>query len=191
MPRSLRTQGPVAKVLLRLPSEVHEAISTAAKDAGVSFNEYCVRRLSAPSDHTAVSEARIRVVTRALSLFGDQFLGAIVMGSWARGESGDGSDVDVLLVLHPATALTRDLYRRWDGAPQTIEGRVVDVHFTHLPSTGASPTVAWCEAAIDGQLWYDRDGTVGARLGEVRRAIAEGRVVRSFVHGQPYWKGAA
>jgi hypothetical protein len=49
----------------------------------------------------------------------------------------------------------------------------------------------WCEAAVDGLVWYDRDGSIERRLGEVRRAIADGKVVRARVHGQSYWKGAA
>lgn len=44
---------------------------------------------------------------------------------------------------------------------------------------------------VDGIVWYDRDGAVATRPGDVRRAIANGRVVRGVAHGQPYWKGAA
>lgn len=78
-----------------------------------------------------------------------------------------------------------------DIAPLTVDGRAIDAHFTHLPAAGAAPTAVWCEAAVDGIVWYDRDGAVATRLGDVRRAIADGRVVRGVAHGQPYWKGAA
>jgi len=180
-----------ARALLRLPQDLHTRLTIAARQAGLSFNEYCVRRLATPPLVSDTSGPRAEVVAHALSRFGDQVQGAIVMGSWARGEAAASSDVDVLLVLDNRTPLTRDLYRRWDERPQSIEGRALDVHFIHLPDAGAAPTAVWCEAAVDGQVWYDRHGTVSARLAEARRAIASGHVVRAMVHGQPYWKGAA
>jgi predicted nucleotidyltransferase len=178
-------------VLLRLPADLHRTLVRAAADAGLSFNELCVRRLSAPSDAQGLSAVRSRVVTRAQSVFGDRLVGVLVLGSWARGEAAATSDIDVLIVIDATTALTRDLYRRWDLEPISFEGRAIDAHFAHPSLAGTLPTAVWCEAAVDGILWYDRDGTVSIRLGEVRRAIAEGRVVRAFAHGQPYWKGAA
>lgn len=181
----------VARVLLRLPADLHKTLVRAAAEAGLSVNEFCVRRLRAPSDATALSAARLQLVARAREVFGDHLVGAIVLGSWARGDAATTSDVDVLIVLDAKRALTRDLYRVWDAEPQTVDGRAVDAHFAHLPPTGAAPTAVWCEAAIDGIVWYDRDGAIEARLGDVRRAIADGRVVRAFAHGQPYWKGAA
>jgi predicted nucleotidyltransferase len=189
--RSTRPASGVARVLLRLPADLHQTLAKAAADAGLSFNEFCVRRLRAPADATALSIARSQVVARARALFGDQFVGAVALGSWVRGEAAATSDIDVLVVLDPARTLTRDLYRAWDADPQTAEGRAIDAHFAHPPLPGAAPTAVWCEAAVDGIVWYDRDGVLAMRLGEVRRAIAEGRVVRAFAHGQPYWKGAA
>lgn len=181
----------VARVLLRLPPALHRMLAKAAADADLSFNELCVRRLSAPSDAQAQSAVRSLVVTRARAAFGDRLDAVLVLGSWARGEAAATSDIDVLIVIDPKTALTRDLYRRWDQDPMSFDGRAVDAHFAHPSPAGTLPTAVWCEAAVDGLLWYDRDGSVAIRLGEVRRAIAEGRVVRAFAHGQPYWKGAA
>ena len=180
-----------ARVLLRLPADLHRALAKAARDAGLSFNEFCVRRLHAPSDASGLSVVRSHVVSRARAAFGERLVGVLVLGSWARGEAATTSDIDVLIVIDTTTALTRDLYRSWDVEPLTFEGRAIDAHFAHLSASGTAPTAVWCEAAIDGIIWHDRDGAIAIRLGEVRRAIAEGRVVRAFVHGQPYWKGAA
>lgn len=180
-----------ARVLLRLPVDLHQSLVKAAADVNLSFNEFCVRRLRAPADTPALSPVRSSVVARASTLFGDRLAGVLVLGSWARGEAAASSDIDLLIVLDPSTALTRDLYRAWDADPLRCEGRAVDAHFAHPPVAGAAPTAVWCEAAVDGLLWYDREGTIAARLGDVRRAIAGGRVVRAFAHGQPYWKGAA
>ncbi len=181
----------VARVLLRLPTDLHRSLAKAALDAGLSFNELCVRRLRAPSDAQGLSVVRSHVVSRARAAFGEHLEGVLVLGSWARGEAAATSDIDVLIVIDSTMALTRDLYRAWDVEPLTYEGRLIDAHFAHPSTAGASPTAVWCEAAIDGIIWHDRDGAIAIRLGEVRRAIAEGRVVRAFVHGQPYWKGAA
>jgi predicted nucleotidyltransferase len=117
--------------------------------------------------------------------------GVLVMGSWIRGDGGASSDIDVLIAVDPAVALTRDLYRAWDREPLAWNGRAIDVHVTHLADPAAAPTAVWCEAAIDGVVWFERNGAVARRLGAIRRAIAEGRVVRAVAHGQPYWKGAA
>lgn len=181
----------MARVLLRLPVELHRSLVKAAAGLDLSFNEFCVRRLRAPSDAHGLSVVRALVVSRARAVFGDRLLGVLVLGSWARGEAAATSDIDVLIVIDARTPLTRDLYRTWDLDPLRFERRAIDAHFAHPPSAGTAPTAVWCEAAVDGVVWYDRDGAIAIRLGEVRRAIAEGRVVRAFAHGQPYWKGAA
>lgn len=163
----------------------------AAADAGLSFNEFCVRRLRAPSDAPAMLVVRSLVISHARAVCGDRLTGVLVLGSWARGEAAASSDIDVLLVVDATSPLTRDLYRAWDAGAVVFDGRAVDAHFTHPSAAGAVPTALWCEAAVDGIVWYNRDGALTHRLGEVRRAIAEGRVVRAFAHGQPYWKGVA
>jgi len=191
MARAAKTAPQVARVLLRLPIDLHRTLVKAAADLDLSFNEFCVRRLRAPADAQGLSVVRSLVAARARHVFGRRLLGVLVLGSWARGEAAATSDIDVLIVIDPATALTRELYRDWDLDPLTFEGRVIDAHFAHSSPAGAAPTAVWCEAAVDGVVWYDRDGAIAIRLGEVRRAIAEGRVVRAFAHGQPYWKGAA
>lgn len=49
----------------------------------------------------------------------------------------------------------------------------------------------WAGAAIDGQVLFDRDGSVSEHLLRVRQAIAEGRLVRRVVRGKPYWTESA
>jgi predicted nucleotidyltransferase len=186
-----RGTSQTARVLLRLPASLHRMLAKAASGEGLSFNEFCVRRLRAPAHPDDTSAVRSLVIDRARSIFGDRLLGVVVLGSWARGEAAADSDIDVLVVISPDLPLTREMYRSWDRAPLLHEGRAIDAHFVHPSAKGASPTAVWCEAAVDGLVWFDRDGTVTSRLAEVRRAIAEGRVVRGSAHGQPYWKGAA
>jgi predicted nucleotidyltransferase len=190
-PVSQRTAPKIARVLLRLPADLHRALAKAAAASQLSFNEYCVRRLQAPVSAHEVSALPTLVVDRARALFGDRLIGVLALGSWARGTTAASSDIDVLIVIDAATPLTRDLYRAWDRAPLAFEGRAIDEHVAHLSEPGTPPTSVWCEAAVDGIVWSDRDGAIVRRLGEVRRAIADGAVVRAFAHGQPYWKGAA
>ena len=183
-----------ARVLLRLPADLHRSLTRAAAAAGLSFNEFCVRRLAGASLASAADRwdaARTAIVARAQETVGEALVGVIALGSWARGEAGPGSDIDVLVVVDRRVELTRDLYRYWDRRPLALEGRPVDAHFVHLPADAGLPGAVWCEAAVDGLVWYDLRGDVTTALISARRAIAEGRVVRAFAHGQPYWKGAA
>jgi predicted nucleotidyltransferase len=191
MARPRRQTSAVARVLLRLPAELHETLARAAATAGLSFNEFCVRRLRAPAQPEDMSALRSLVIDRARSAFGDHLRGIVVMGSWARGDAATHSDIDVLIVIDAATPLTRDLYRVWDESPLMFEGRTIDAHFVHAPPPDAPVTGVWCEAAVDGLVWFDPDGRIARRLAHVRRSIATGRVVRATAHGQPYWKGAA
>lgn len=188
---SLKGRPKVARVLLRLPGPLHRALVRAAEAHGLSFNEFCVRRLRAPGHPQETSAVRALVLDHAQATFGERLVGMLAVGSWARDEAAAGSDIDVLIVIASSLALTRDLYRAWDRTALVFEGRAIDAHFIHLPEPGGAPTAVWCEAAVDGLVWHDRDGAVERRLAEVRRAIAAGRVVRGRVHGQPYWKGAA
>lgn len=179
------------RLLLRLPPHLHAALQSAARAQGFSLNEFLVRRLTAPATSLSATDGATAVVGRAAELLGPALVGVVVYGSWARGEVSDASDVDVLVVLDRGVALDRALYRRWDTAPVSWQGRSVDPHFVHLPRENESVAGVWGEVAVDGVVLFERDDRLSARLVRVRRAIAEGRLVRRTVHGQTYWKGTA
>jgi hypothetical protein len=162
-------------------------LRAGAQRAGISLNEYCARLLAAPGPGLAGTADAAAIVSRAAALFGADLVGAIVFGSWARGDMGPASDVDVLVIVSPGVELTRALYRQWDAAPMRWGGREVDAHFTHLPEPGTTVAGTWGEAALDGVILFERDLAVSAALARVRRDIAAGRIVRRVVHGQPYW----
>lgn len=175
------------RFVLRMPGTLHETLHGAARAAGLSLNEYCVRRLSTGGP---VHEDAAALVSRAAAAAGGGLTALILHGSWVRGETSSGSDVDALVVVDTAVALRRSLYREWDRHPAAWCGRPVDPHFVHLPEEGTLSGL-WAEVATHGLTLFDRDGQVGSHLGRVRAAIADGRLRRRIAHGQPYWIEAA
>jgi predicted nucleotidyltransferase len=178
----------VNRFLLRVPTRLHETLRAAARDAGLSLNEYCLRRLAVPTSGPGDTGDAAAAVARAAAAFERDLLAVAAFGSWARGELAASSDVDLLVVLESRVELTRDLYRRWDAEPPLRwAGRPVDVHFAHLPAPDAAGAGVWGEVAVDGVVLFERDLRLSARLAAIRRDIAAGRITRHMVHGQPYW----
>jgi hypothetical protein len=178
------------RFVLRLPPALHGTLRAAARDAGLSLNEYCVRRLAAGGPGLTADESGAAIVTAAAALAGDALVAVAVYGSWVRGDATTTSDVDILVVVEPRFALTRSVYRIWDSAPVTWNGRTVDPHFVH-PPRGRIAGGVWGEVAVEGVVLFERDWRLSAELVRIRRSIAAGRLVRRFVHGQPYWTVAA
>lgn len=179
------------RFLLRLPAALHAALATRARARGVSLNEHITRRLAAAESHPSLEALTPLLLARAQAVAGRHLLGIILHGSWARGEARRGSDIDVLVAVDEALTLTRTLYRTWDREPVVWQDRPVDVHFVHLPRESQRASGVWCEAAIEGRVIADTAGRVEDALITIRRAIADGRLVRKRVHGQPYWTAAA
>ncbi len=173
------------RFVLRLPPALHAALRDAARRAGLSLNEYCVRALSAPGTDPAGPGAAI--AARAVTLFGPNLVGVLLYGSWARGEATAASDIDALVVLEASRPIARALYREWDRTPLEHDGHAIEVHFVSMPVSDGAPGTVWLEAALDGIVVIDPDGRIARHLGRVRREIAAGARVRRRAHGQPYW----
>lgn len=186
---SARRPTKSGRFLLRLPPPVHAMLEAAAHDAGLSLNEYCVRRLAVGGSGAVVDDAAAEVVTRAAAVAGDALVAVVLHGSQARDEATPASDVDALVVVESRLALRRSLYRAWDAQPAPGDDRRVDAHFVHPPGNDALSGL-WAEAAIEGIVLFERGRRVSIHLARVRRAMADGRLVRRVVHGQPYWTAA-
>jgi predicted nucleotidyltransferase len=183
--RAGASSRPSGTFVLRLDSQLHGLLRRDAAAVGTSLNDWCGRTLSAPGGGGLAAAAEVVLPIRAR--LGADLLGIIVHGSFARGDLSAGSDVDVLAVLDEGVAITRKLYREWEGLVPGWEGREVDLHFVHLPEPGASVTGSWAEAAVCGIVLFDRDLAVSRRLIEIRGRIAGGELVRRMAQGQPYW----
>lgn len=190
MSRTHTTGRKSGRFVLRTPPELHAALDGAARASGLSLNEYCVRRLATAGPGFVGDPDAAALVTGAAAVVGDALVAVIVYGSWARGDMSSTSDVDLLVVVEPRIALTRGLYRTWDGKRLSWRGRTVDPHFVHEP-TAETLSGLWGEVATDGIVVFEREWRVSAQLARVRRAIADGRLVRRVAHGQPYWTEAA
>ena len=183
------TAAKSGRFLLRMPPPLHAALDGAARAAGLSLNEYCVRRLAAFGAGMDDGDA-VALVARAGAVAGDALVGVLLHGSWVRGDATPASDVDAIVVVEPRVRLSRALYHTWDKQPTLWHDHPVDAHFVHPPADDTSSGF-WAEAAIDGLVLFDRGGQLSAALARVRRAIADGRLVRRSVHGQPYWAEAS
>jgi predicted nucleotidyltransferase len=179
------------RFLLRLSPGLHAALRRAAFEANVSLNDYCARKLAAPAGDLSAIEGAAHAVDRAAALFGERLVGVAAFGSWARRQTADGSDLDLLVVVDPAVDLTRDLYRKWDEEAVDWEGRTVEPHFAHLPDEDRVVGGLWAEVALDGIVLFERALAVSKRLVSVRRDIVAGKIVRRVAHGQPYWAEVA
>ena len=187
MSASRKSTRPSGRFVLRIDPGLHALLRSAARERGVSLNEYCSQKLAAPAGNALPPEGLGRAVERAATLFGADLIGIAAFGSWARGDAADGSDVDLLLVLENRVPLGRSLYRVWDEAPLVWAGRAVEPQFVHLPDPDETVAGLWGEVALDGIVLWERGLRVSARLVRVRRDIVSGRIVRRTAHGQPYW----
>ena len=180
----MRAGGLSARFVLRVSPKLHAILRSSAARADLSLNDYCVRKLAAPG---AIETPVFEVVERATAQFGEDLVGIVVFGSWARDELTEGSDVDLLVVVDPAVRIVRSLYRAWDEIPSSWDGRSVEAHIVHPPDPGVMPSGLWAEAALEGVVLFERGFEVSRRLIEVRKRIAGGEVSRREAHGQPYW----
>lgn len=183
-------KAPTAKsgrFLLRAPAGLHRRLDAEARAAGLSFNEYCVRRLALGAAGRAFTETPADLAARGEEVLGGSLIGVVLFGSRVRGDARADSDLDVLFVVEDGTPITRRLRRRWDAsAGRATRAPEVDPHFVHFPAED-SPSVLWGEAALEGVVVFERGGRVSEALTAVRRAAAEGRWRRRTAHGQPYW----
>jgi hypothetical protein len=182
------SKSPSGRFVLRLPVRLHASLRRQAEAEGLSLNQLCLRALAdylaAGRQLASVTPGEPQWLRAARRVLDGDFLGAVLFGSEARGDARADSDVDLLLVAGPSVRLSRRLYSLWDEQPGHEKH---SPHFVQLPATPADAGSLWLEAAVDGVVLHDPEGRIGRFLGQLRRAIASGRLRREAAYGHPYW----
>jgi hypothetical protein len=182
---SLKSNG---KFILRVPPALHARLKNDARSAGCSLNEYCTEILESGSPGMGMDDAFAReLIRRGKAILGETLVGIVVYGSWVRGEAGDASDIDVMLIADDSIKITRSLMTLWDEQPMAYEKRPVEAHFMAIPDPPQKFSGIWAEIAIDGIVLFERDFQVSRLLSIIRAEIASGRLQRRRSHGQNYW----
>lgn len=171
------------RILLRLPTHLHEAVKARADAARTSINSllehYIARGLQGPNDDLADSE----ILNLAKREFGTKFLGLLLFGSQARGDVHDMSDTDILMVVDDSITIDRALYRLWDQRMPDD----VSLQIAHLPANPRDAGSLWLECALDARILHDPTGRIADFLAQAREYITSGNVVRKTTHGQGFW----
>ena len=183
--------NPSGRFVLRLPPELHSSARNKAREEGISLNEYCTRAIRACVSQQSTEEGKYAGTSgqdawiRHLDeLLHGALAGVLLFGSAARGERGERSDIDLLIILQRELPLVRQLYRLWD---EEFGNDRLSAHFVHLPANIEEAGSLWFEVAMDGITLFEKDREVSRFLGKVRRAVAGGSLTRSMAYGQPYW----
>lgn len=180
------------RFVLRIHPNLHIALREAALRSGQSLNQYCAKKLAMP-DVTSPDE-KVTLLIKARNILKEALIGVVLFGSWARGEHGQNSDVDVLIIVDHTIHIGRRLYHQWDESSVQWNGLVVEPHFVHLPKVDSIKDKAassmWAEVAIDGVVLCERNLEVSTWLRAVRQQIVKRRLIRRYSHGQPYWMEA-
>ena len=181
------------RFVVRVSPRLHGALRERAGRLGVSLNELCRGALAAAVEAApvgTVAESALPdhgMLARITESYRPDIVGVILFGSRAQGTARPDSDWDVVLVMTPTTALSRDLYRTWDERiDRGTREPLVNPHFIHVPSPAGGGSM-WLEAALHGRVLWQRDAGLTRRLASARERIAAGQVRRRAAYGTPYW----
>jgi predicted nucleotidyltransferase len=180
-----RQELPSGLFVLRLPPALHAQLAASAQRRGVSLNEHCVGRLALAESVDGGPFAG--VIAKAIGQLGVDLVAVAIFGSWARGEAGPSSDIDLLLVVASGVEVTRDLYTPWDEDDAHVGVHRVEPHFVRLPLPGDEVTGLWAEIALDGAVIYDPELVLARELVRIRRSILGGALERRTAGGHSWW----
>jgi predicted nucleotidyltransferase len=105
-------------------------------------------------------------------LLGDEFLGLMLFGSWARGEARNYSDVDVLIVLRSLRGfeVRSSIY---NVLAKCVKRAVtlIDVRADELFKGELELTPLLLNILVDGIVIYDKTGKLSELTSKVRRFV--------------------
>ena len=173
----------VTRLLLRLPSDLYQRIKARAEQSDASINSVIIQAIEQGLLAGKTDLIQSLIIQKAKSQFGTDFIGLLIYGSRARGDSYDTSDTDLLLVVSDAVRIKRDLYRAWDE----ILPDGISLNIAHIPVADSNVGSLWLECALDARIIYDPSGAIRRRLEEIKSLILSGTYIRRTTHGQGYW----
>lgn len=172
---------PSGKFVLRVPPDLHSHLRSLAQKKGLSLNQLILKTLEKDSASNETPD-----FSWALTAWPHRILAIVKFGSQVRGEATERSDVDLLIVLDRAAELSPELYRKWtQTAPDDFANW--NPQFVHLPRGIDDAGSLWFEVALEGEFLWEKDSSVREFIYKVKDAIASGRLIRKWSHGQPYW----
>ena len=133
---------PQVDFCFRLDPGLHALLREEARAENVSLNEYCVHKLAVPLGPFATRGATTEAIERAASCFGEDLIAVVAFGSWARGESSEASDVDLLIVVNDRVELRRESLRGLGSRGARREGRRQRPRRPHRTSAGSGAVLA-------------------------------------------------
>lgn len=129
-------------------------------------------------------------------VFGNRFVGLVLFGSWARGEAGVGSDVDVFVVLRGGCSFdVRSKVYRVVAKHVRRHVTLVCVDVSDILREDFELTPLMINIVYDGIVVCDRDGVVSSfiekgrefirRIGLVRYRTPDGKYGWKRANGKP------
>lgn len=179
------------RFVIRLDPAFHEKLVLHASGRGMSLNQVCTdflkQGLTAPSALSQEEKAFQKIAGVLKRRFGDSLLGIVLFGSRVEGKTTDQSDWDLLIVLAEDLPIKRSLYSWWDGLKIDFKSGTVNPHFVHLPQVPDSAGGLWLEVALHHKIIYEQEGKLSSELQKIFQMIQQGKVIRHFSNGHPYW----
>lgn len=172
------------KFVLRVTPALHKALSESASAQGLSLNQYIADQLAFKKASPSENELLIQQLRQ---LFSKKLIGVVLFGSTARGDNKSTSDLDLLIVLDDTVAITRDLYRLWSDAIENKVSSPYSPQLTHLPKNLNQVTSLWLEAALEGEIFFERDALLRRTIFKIKNKIAAGEYKRKISYGHHYW----
>jgi predicted nucleotidyltransferase/HEPN domain-containing protein len=112
-------------------------------------------------------------------LLGDELLGLLLFGSWARGEAREDSDVDVFIVLKSLKGVeARALVYKVVAERVKRAVTLVDARADELFKEELELTPLLLNILVDGVVVYDRTGKLAELASKARRLVEEMSLVR-------------